>query len=220
MKINAIVPARIGSKRIPKKNIRQMNGAPLIHYVLRELLLCDQIDKTYVSTDSEEVESACKIYGTPIIYRPKELCTDTASSESALLHFVNQVPTDILVFVQATSPFIERKDIQCGLDMILTGGYDSVLSVVEDKHFYWNKSATPKNYDPKNRPRTQEIVPIFRETGSFYITKVPNLLESGCRISGKIGMVTCGAISSIDIDTEEDWDIAETISRKYIDNLE
>jgi len=124
--IVAIIPARGGSKGIPGKNIKLLNGKPLIAYSIEAAKSASSISAVYVSTDSPEIASVARKYGALVIDRPKELATDTATSESVLLHFAEQVDSDAIVFLQCTTPLTNSKDID-GAVKLLEKGYDSVL---------------------------------------------------------------------------------------------
>ncbi len=97
-KIVSIIPARGGSKRIPKKNLIKINGKPLIYYMIKASLE-SKVDETWVSSEDDEILRVAKKYGAKIIKRPEELATDTSSSESVLLHFADNCSFDILVFL-------------------------------------------------------------------------------------------------------------------------
>lgn len=211
MKIVSIIPARGGSKRVLNKNVKLINGLPLITYVIRASKGCTLIAETWVSTNNSNIAYVADACGCKIIHRPEHLCSDTSTSEEALLHFAEYVDFDILVFMQATSPLTLSYDLEKGLNSIMHGNADSVLSVCEDVRFYWNKDKTPINYDPLNRPRSQDKEKIYKETGAFYITTREALLKSKCRISGITDFVIVPESRSFEIDTEEDFAITEAI---------
>ena len=107
-KIVAVIPARGGSKGIPKKNILPIGGVPLLGRAVLAAKGVPEMSGVYVSTDDEEVEAVAREYGAQVVKRPDEISGDKASSESALLHFAEQVPADVYVFMQCTSPFIQK----------------------------------------------------------------------------------------------------------------
>ena len=213
MKIVSIIPARKGSKGIPNKNIVDMCGKPLIYYAINASLKSN-VEETWVSSDSQQILDISEDFGCKTIKRPAELSGDEASSESALLHFAKIIDFDILVFIQCTSPLIEHKDINEGIEKMNT--YDSVLSVSESSHYFWDTNGPL--YDLNKRKRRQDGVKRYLETGSFYITSKKNLLEFNNRISGKIGFVEIPYYRSFEVDKLQDLKIIETIikSKKYI----
>lgn len=227
----AFIPVRGGSKSIPLKNIKEIAGKPLVQWVLEAANDCDAIDRIFVSTDSvliqETVEKMC-IPKVQVISRSERSATDTASSEMPLLEFANSYEFRDVVFIQATSPLLTSTHLNEALHKFNLSSADSMLSVVRQKRFIWTQSdehtVTPANYDPMNRPRRQEFEGYFVENGAFYITKRENLLQSKCRISGKITHYEMPEESYIELDEPVDWDIVERLlikrqSRTASENL-
>jgi CMP-N-acetylneuraminic acid synthetase len=207
--IITFIPLRSGSKSIPLKNIKDIAGKPLAQWVIDSSNSSKYINKTFISIDSDIISN--KLKDVNIFWRSKETSTDEASSELALLEFCEkQDSDDIIVFIQATSPLLKTEEIDKGIEMILSGDYDSVLSVVRQKRFVWNNDSTP-TYDLNNRPRRQEWSGYLVENGAFYISRVSDILRSKCRISGRIGMVECSEESYYEIDEPSDWIIVENL---------
>jgi len=214
--VAALIPARGGSKRIPGKNLLPVNGKPLLSYTIDTALRCDGIGSVWVSTDDDEIAEAAKNFRSQVIRRPNELAEDTSSSEDALLHFAKNVDFDILVFIQATSPLTTAEQLKEGLRKVVDGEAESVLSVTEDRRFYWwaNHQSGQKiaiNYEPQLRPRSQDKELWYKETGAFYITRRDNLLASKCRISGNIDFVVVPEVYGLEIDTYEDVGLIEAV---------
>ena len=207
MKIVSIILARSGSKQIPNKNLVKINNKPLIFYSINASLK-SKVNETWVSSNSDKILSVAKKLGAKTILRPQKYATDSASSESALLHFAKNVFFDILVFIQPTSPLIIPSDINKGITLIKKK-FDSVISVSELNQFVW-KNNQP-NYDINKRKRRQKESTTYIETGSFFITKRKNLLINKNRISGKIGFVEVPKIRAFDIDTYQDLSIVKKI---------
>jgi len=218
----ALIPARGGSKSIPLKNIKDINGRPLIYWALDAAVQCGEIDAVYVSTDDESIKNCVGLYGSSkirVIDRPCDTATDTASTESVMLDFTNRFMFDSIVLIQATSPLLSTKFLTEGINKHVEDGYTSVLSVVRQKRFLWeyNESmAKPINYNPINRPRRQELEGYFVENGAFYITSREALIKSNCRISGRTAIVEMPENSYFEIDEPDDWIIVEQLlKRKY-----
>ena len=118
-KIIAIIPARGGSKSIPRKNIVNFCGKPLIAWSIEQAAKCRRIDSVYVSTDDAEIADVSLAYGAKVICRPEELATDTASSESALIHAISEIEKEqrieTVAFLQATSPLRDDSDMDGAL---------------------------------------------------------------------------------------------------------
>ena len=167
------------------------------------------VDETWVSSEDNEILNVSEKYNARIIERPNNLASDTATSESVLLHFAQNVDFNILVFIQATSPLISFTDINNGIRLMKK--YDSVLSVTGLTQFIWSDGKP--NYDINNRKRRQETSDTFLETGSFFITTRDNLLKSKNRISGNIGFCEIPRIRSFDIDTYDDLNIVRKLMK-------
>ena len=215
----AFIPVRGGSKSIPLKNIKKLNGKPLVYWTLKAANECEYIDYIYVATDSDKIREVVNDFGfekVKVIDRSKESATDTATTESAMLEFAANYEFDNIVLIQATSPLLEAKDLIGGFELYHDA--DSVLSVVRQKRFIWENNeignAVPKNYDVFNRPRRQEFNGYLVENGAFYITSRERLLESKNRISGNIKAYEMSEESYLEIDEPSDWDILEQIMKK------
>ena len=209
MKIAGVILARGGSKGIPNKNIIKINGKPLIQYSI-DALIQSNCGPIFVSTNDRQIANVSKSLGANIIIRPDDLATDISTSESALLHAVNFIDADIIIFVQPTSPLIEAKYINEGLEKL--DKYDSVFSVFED-HWLpsWTEEITPIDWDINNRPRRQDKKTKLIENGAFYISKKKNILNSKLRYSGNISVVKMPKSKSFQIDTNDDLKLVEKL---------
>lgn len=209
----ALIPLRGGSKSIPKKNIKPLAGKPLSAWSLEAAAGCAAINSVYVSTDSEEIADVVQGLGlgVKVIMRPAEYATDDASTESVMLHFMNQVDFDVLVTIQATSPLLTDRDLDQAIVQFQEQQLDSMLSAVRTKRFFWNDNATPINYDPLHRPRRQDFHGTLMENGAFYITKRKILQRHQCRLGGKIGIYEMDESTSVEIDEPEDWERVERL---------
>lgn len=205
----ALIPLRGGSKSIPGKNIKPLAGKPLCAWVLQAAVACPAIDAVYVSTDSAEIAQVVHGLGlgVRVIDRPAEYASDEASTESVMLHFMRQVPFDTLVTIQATSPLLDASHLTQALARFQRQAYDSMLTAVRSKRFYWNDDGTPINYDPLRRPRRQDFSGTLMENGAFYITRRHILQDFGCRLGGRIGIFEMPSDTAVEIDEERDWDL-------------
>lgn len=216
------VPVRIGSKGIPKKNIKLLAGKPLIYWCLRALQESPEIDQIWVASDSSEIDEVVHRFGfdkVKVYERGEENAQDSASTESVMLEFIEQSnlsPETNFILVQATNPFITSNSISEGLKMMESPLYDSVLSAASSKRFFWNKNGTPLNYDYNNRPRRQDFDGLFLENGAFYINTIENILLNKNRLSGNIGIVEMPEYSGYEIDEIDDWTIVEELLHRNI----
>lgn len=219
MNIVAIIPARGGSKSIPKKNIMDFCEKPLIAWSIKQALNSSSITRVYVSTDDAEIAKVSKKYGADVVERPAELATDTATSEQALLHAIKHIEQnsgnkiDIVVFLQATSPLRESSDIDNALQKFVNENADSLFSAaVLDDFLIWGtvKGAfTSINYDYRNRGLRQNREKQYVENGSIYIFKPDILRKENNRLGGKIVLYEMEFWKSYEIDSYEDLEICE-----------
>lgn len=212
----AIIPARGGSKGVPGKNIRRVGGVPLVGRAVLAARDARLVDSVFVSTDAPEVAEIAHSFGAGVIERPDDLATDTSSSESALLHALDElenddVRPDILVFLQATSPFISPDDLDDAIERVTLGESDVVFSAVETHAFLWSatdEGAAAINHDASARPRRQDRDPQYQETGAFYVMRVDGFRRTGHRFFGRIGMGAVHPATALEIDTETELDAA------------
>lgn len=217
----AFIPVRGGSKSIPLKNIKPMNGKPLVYWTINAACKCRYIDKVYVSTDSTEIEQVVSNFSlekVEVIGRSAETASDTASTESAMLEFAERVEFDHIVLIQATSPLLTSEDLTGGFDLYFQEDTDSVLSVVPQKRFNWKKGGKgffePLNYNYYSRPRRQDFDGYYTENGAFYITSKERLVHYKNRISGNIRAYEMSEDTFFEIDEPDDWMIIEQLLKK------
>lgn len=223
----AIIPARGGSRGVPGKNLRPIGGVPLIARAVRACRAARRIDDIYVTTDDQGIADAAQSEGAHVIRRPAELAGDTASSESALLHALNEiadlgVDAKTLVFVQCTSPFIDPHDLDAGIALVAEGAADSVFSGVETYAFLWRDASDAtapgsgpmvgQNHDAAVRPRRQDRRPDYRETGAFYVMDIDGFRRAGHRFFGTTRVVPVSELASLEIDTAEELALADAFA--------
>ncbi len=216
----AVIPARGGSKGVPRKNLRRVGGIPLIARAITSARAADGIDRVVVSTDDQEIAAVAREWGAEVVTRPAELSGDAASSESALEHVLDElsrlgVEVGILVFLQATSPFIDPADLDAAVERVQAGESDTVFSAVESWGFLWRRTATGAigiNHDQRRRPRRQERELEFLETGAFYVMDAAGFRRAQHRFFGRIGVALVPETHAIEIDTEEQLVLASAIA--------
>ncbi len=223
----AFIPVRAGSKSIPLKNIKNLNGKPLVYWTTKAANDANCIDKVIVATDSVEIKSIVESFGlekVSIYNRKAENATDTASTESVMLEYINQSDLsmdDNFFLIQATSPMLKSEHIDGMFKYFTQSGADSIFSCVVEKQFHWrfvgqNGLVEPVNYDYKNRPRRQEFEGLVAENGACYINSVGNVLRYKCRLSGKITYYELPSYTAYEIDEESDWIVVEELMKKWI----
>ena len=219
----AIIPARGGSKGVPGKNLRRVGGRSLVERAIDACRAARLIEEVYVSTDHAEIAASAEAAGAKVIMRPAELSTDTASSEAALLHALEQLimvgeEPEVLVFVQCTSPFIAPDDLDRGVELVVHDRADSVFSAVATYEFLWRASdrfglVTGQNHEPAVRPRRQDREPDFRETGAFYVMSARGFRTAQHRFFGRTAVVQVPELTSIDVDHLHDLTLASAVAQ-------
>lgn len=220
MKIVAIIPARGGSKGIPRKNIKEFCGKPLISYIINTALNVKELNIVMVSTEDEEIAGVAKRYGAEVIKRPAELARDEVPTLLVLQHAVkyleeneNYIP-DVVVLLYATSPLLKANRVSEAIELLKEKSFDSVMSVIEDKGHFWIKNnGKYERLYPKVIKNRQYTKPLFRENGAIYVCKRDLLMEKEEIIGGNIGFLEMNREETIDIDEPIDFEFAEFIMR-------
>lgn len=209
----AFIPVRAGSKSIKNKNITLVNNKPLIYWTV-SVANNSNLDKVFVSTDSDEIKSVVESFGlekVEVIGRSKESSSDNATSETALIEFANKYEFDNVVFLQATSPLTQTSDINGALKKFLNSDKKSLISAIKRHQFLWDTKGTPMNYDPNKRPRRQEWDGYYIENGAFYISSRKEILKTGCRITTPVDFWEMSVQNIFEIDEPTDIDIVEKL---------
>jgi len=224
LKIISIIPARGGSKGIPKKNLIPLNKIPLLEYTITASTNSKLISKTILSSDNLEIQDFGKKYPIMVMKRPKELATDDAPLDKTIEYVLDYLKNsekfipDIIVLLQNTSPLRTSKHIDDAINLHISKKYDSLLSVYSSHKFIWNQldddSAKSINYEPTKRPNRQDITNEFIENGAIYITNYESFQKSHCRISGRIGLYIMPEEISLEIDSTNDLFLAEQLLKK------
>lgn len=230
----AIIPARAGSKRIPKKNIRRLGNQPLIAWTIEAAHKSNVFDYVIVSTDSEEIKDIAIAHGAQVPFlRPKELATDIASSESVIHHAVESVESlmniDVttITLLQPTSPFRNENHIKESFDLFNNRKADGVIGLGESKLYQEFSNILPpsaelKDFITEQNKRTQESSKLYFVNGSIYIFKrcfSGKMFELYSRNSHSYAYIM-DEIASLDIDDEKDFLWAEFLLKNKNDIAE
>ncbi len=220
-----IIPARGGSKGIPRKNIADLCGKPLIAWSILQARAAHGVDSVWVTSDSAEILDVAVSHGANPIRRPAEISGDKASSESAWLHALDMIETggtrvDLAIGMQATSPVREPSDLDKALAQFERERLDSLLTCCEVEDFFmWRYGPDGQpigvNHDYKNRARRQNIERRYLENGSFYVFKPDMLRAQGNRLAGKIGIYVMEKHKMFQIDNPQDIVLCQAIMRGY-----
>lgn len=219
----AFIPVRGGSKSIPLKNIKELNGKPLVYWTAASAQNSECIDKIIIATDSDEIKKVVKSFNfskLEVYDREPQNAQDTSSTESVMVEYIKKSSlgdNDKFILIQATSPLLKSNHIDEMYEKLLNSDADSIFSGVREKQFHWIETlqgVEPINYDYKNRPRRQDFNGIIAENGACYINSVKNILENNCRISGKIITYEMPPETAYEIDEPSDWLIIENIMKE------
>lgn len=226
MKFLAIIPARGGSKRLPGKNIRMLEGKPLIQYTIDVARACFDDKDICVSTDDSRIAHAVENIGLAVPFlRPAEYATDVARSEDVIFHALNfyrekGMQYDAVVLLQPTSPLRTTKHIKEAVDLY-NAEVDMILSVKEtDANPYFvlyeeNEGGYLEKSKPGNFSRKQDVPKVYEANGALYVINIDSLESHGTLLKFKrVKKYLMDKVYSVDIDDELDWIVCETILQK------
>lgn len=223
-KIIAIIPARGGSKGIPRKNIKILAGKPLVAWTIEAAKKSKYLDRVIVSTEDREIAEISKKYGAEVIKRPEELARDTVPAVPVLEQVIDYLEEnenynpDIIVLLQPTSPLRFTHHIDESIEILLQGDYDSLLSTCFFHYFVWRiekERGVPVNYDFRKRKIRQDIKPEYRENGAIYAFKKQNFIEEKTIPCGRVGLYVMPVENSFEIDEDFDFWLCETIIKNF-----
>jgi CMP-N,N'-diacetyllegionaminic acid synthase len=224
LKILAVIPARGGSKGVPNKNIKDLNGKPLIKYTAEVALKSHYLDKVIVSTDDVKIAQISESIGLEVPFiRPDNLAQDKSPTLPVITHALDFYKNlgqefDAVCLLQVTSPIRTIEFLNNCLEKFISSGADSLISVLEIPH-HFNPHWTFKENEEGNLSiatgekniitRRQELPNAFYRDGSVYITKSEVLLKQNSLYGEKISYIINPAKDNVNIDTPEDWRLAE-----------
>lgn len=225
MRILGLIPARGGSKGVPKKNVKLLGKIPLIDYSIQSAKNSKLLTRIVVSTDDEEIAIAAEISGyKPPFIRPAEIAQDMSTSLEVVQHAIaffesQNVFFDAVCLLQPTNPFRERGSIDLAIEKFITAKADcliSVLPIPEEFNPHWvfeeNENGLLKiaTGDEKIIPRRQDLPKAFHRDGSIYITKT-SVIKSGSLYGKSIAYIESNPQFHVNIDTMKDWEKAERL---------
>ncbi|MFI6049122.1 cytidylyltransferase domain-containing protein [Streptomyces violascens] len=219
-KVLAVVPARGGSKGVPGKNLASVAGVPL---VVRAVLACRSarlVTDVVVSTDDPAIAAAARSAGADVVVRPAAISGDTASSEAAVLHALDEHPdTDVVLLVQCTSPFLTREDIEGVAAAVVEDGAETAVTVAPFHGFLWRESiengvggGQGMGHDKSFRPRRQDRPQDFLETGAAYAMDAEGFRTHKHRFFGRTALVRTDPARVLEIDEPHDLERARALA--------
>ena len=213
MKIVALIPIKLGSKRIPGKNIKPFfDGTPLVHFIQKACLNSKFIDDIYVYCSDESIQGYI-LNGVHFLKRPQFLDGDDMNANDIIREFMKTVDADIYVNVHTTSPFAKTETIDECIEKVLSKNYDSAFCAETIRTFMWS-NGKPLNFNPDCFPRTQDLPLIFGETSIAYVFWRNTFIKFNRRVGIKPFVKEVGKIEAMDIDYPEDFDICNAIYKE------
>lgn len=228
-KILVVIPARGGSKGIPRKNIRLLGKKPLIAHTIEMGLESKYVDNLVVTTDDNEIKFIAEKFGAETIKRDGKLAEDSIPLDPVIYDATLQQEAkinenyDIVITVQPTSPLLKTKTLDLAIETLINSWkndnpkeqYDTIISVVDDRHLSWGYDEELEKYYPlyEERLNRQYLPKAYKETGSIFASK-REFIKENSRLGDNIGLIEISKQESIDIDNYEDWWVAERILKK------
>lgn len=216
MKIACFIPIKENSERVPGKNFKILNSKKLYEYIIENAISAECFDDIYIDTNSSEIRSYALEKRLKVIDRLESLASNSANGNDLLLYHQEKFPDyDYYFQLFATAPFLQPETIRKCVETLQTSGeWDSCFTAIKHNGFYWLNS-NPVNYRPGILPRSQDMLPVVEETTGLYGISKEALRKYHCRIGRKPYMQFVSKLEAVDINTEEDFKLAEYIGRVF-----
>lgn len=210
MKVVSFIPIKLNNQRLPGKNLMDLNGKPLCDYIFQSINQVDIIDEKYVYCSDEKIRDYIPD-GLTFLKRDPYLDGFQVKGLEIIERFVNDVDADIYVLTHVTQPFTKPGSIETALQKVIHEGYDSAFSCVKIQDYCWYKGK-PFNYNMKDIVTTQNLEPIYMETGAFFIFKKEVFTRLHQRIGENPYMCVIDQLEAVDIDTADDFEFAKVVA--------
>ncbi len=224
MKIKALLPMKGNSERVKNKNMRDFDGAPLYHAIMKSLLASKYIEQVVINTDSETISKNAKdTFGdrVMIIDRPVEIQGDFVSMNDIIAYDLAHLDGDVFLQTHSTNPLLRTETIDKTIEKYFEGleKFDSIFGVTKVQTRFYDKDANPVNHNPEELLRTQDLEPLYEENSNFYIFSKESFKNAGNkRIGVKPQIFEVNKLEAVDIDEPEDFKLAELL-HIHKDNL-
>ena len=222
MKVVALLPMKANSERVKGKNFRDFGGKPLFRWMLDTLKSVSMIDAVVINTDAREIladNGLIECERVIIRDRKAEICGDFVSMNVIINADIQNIDADIYLMTHTTNPLLSKKSVEAAISKFKTalksGEADSLFTVNKVQERFYDSNAKALNHDPKNLVRTQDLEPWYQENSNLYLFTKEGFSTTNARIGSKPMMLETPPFESTDIDTPDDWDLAEVMIEYY-----
>ena len=212
-KIVSFIPIKLNSQRLPGKNLLDLDGKPLCSYIFETVKSIPEIQEKYVYCSDEKIKEYIPD-GLTFLQRDAWLDGGEVRGLEIIECFLHDIDADIYVLTHATQPFTKAESIRKALDKVVNEGYDSAFSCIAMQDYFWYKGK-PLNYDMKDIVTTQQLEPVYMETGAFFIFRKEDFNRLHQRIGENPYRYVIDSFEAVDIDTKEDFEFAKLVAHYY-----
>ncbi len=222
MKVVALMPMKANSERVRGKNFRDFGGKPLFRWMLDTLKSVSAIDAVVINTDAREILAANGLIGDERVIirnRKAEICGDFVSMNAIIDNDIQNIDADIYLMTHTTNPLLSKKSVEAAISQFKTalksGKADSLFTVNKVQERFYDADVNALNHDPNNLVRTQDLAPWYLENSNLYLFTKESFTRTKARIGKNPIMLETAPFESTDIDTPDDWDLAEVMVEYY-----
>jgi CMP-N-acetylneuraminic acid synthetase len=222
MKVVALMPMKANSERVREKNFRDFAGKPLFRWMLDTLKSVSEIDAVVINTDARKILAKNGlIEGDRVIIRDRksEICGDFVSMNEIINDDLENIDADIYLMTHTTNPLLSKNSVEAAISQfkiaIKSGKADSLFTVNKVQERFYDADVNALNHDPNNLIRTQDLKPWYQENSNLYLFTKESFSQTKARIGKKPMMLETEPFESTDIDTPDDWDLAEVMVEYY-----
>lgn len=210
MKVVSFIPIKLNNQRLPGKNTMDLAGRPMCDYIFETVAKVNNIDERYVYCSDEAI---IPYLPERLLFKKRDPYLDgfQVKGLEIIEHFVRDVDADVYVLTHVTQPFTKKESLELAIEKVVSGEYDSAFSTVEIKDYCWYQGK-PFNYNMKDIVTTQNLEPIYMETGAFFIFTKEMFLNLHQRIGQRPYMHIVDNFEAVDVDTREDFMLAEAVA--------
>ncbi len=216
--VTAIVPMRHSSERVKGKNYRDLGGKPLFRYIVDALRSCTSVDRVVIDTDSSVIRDHVSTHLPDVLVldRPEHLRDGAIPMNDVLANTLAQLPGDVFLQTHSTNPFLRSETIDSAVQSFFEAEVDSLFTTTPMQARFWWDAERPVNHDPAVLLRTQDLPPLYLENSCLYIFRREPFLAEQNRITANRAIFPMAALEAVDIDTEEEWELAAALMARSV----